>query len=102
MGSGTGWNLWVWLMGMVLRRYVYRFPHNTYPYSSCICSFLQHHLYFLLTLGSVCMRAVRITVVVLCVCMCVCIVCLSTHIPPHTLESQKRDINGFIAIQRLF
>ena len=26
---------------------VYRFPHTTYPYSSCICSFLQQHLYFL-------------------------------------------------------
>ena len=25
---------------------VYRFPHITYPYSSCICSFLQQHLYF--------------------------------------------------------
>ena len=22
---------------------VYRFPHSTYPYSSCICSFLQQH-----------------------------------------------------------
>ena len=27
---------------------VYRFPHITYPYSSCICSFLQQHPYFLL------------------------------------------------------
>ena len=26
---------------------VYRFPYITYPYSSCICSFLQQHLYFL-------------------------------------------------------
>ena len=26
---------------------VYRFLHNTYPYSSCICSFLQQHPYFL-------------------------------------------------------
>ena len=26
---------------------VYRIPHITYPYSSCICSFLQLHLYFL-------------------------------------------------------
>ena len=26
---------------------VYRFPHITYPYSSCICSFLQQHPYFL-------------------------------------------------------
>ena len=25
----------------------YRFPHITYPYSSCICSFLQQHPYFL-------------------------------------------------------
>ena len=26
---------------------VYRFTHITYPYSSCICSFLQQHPYFL-------------------------------------------------------
>ena len=26
---------------------VYGFPHNTYPYSSCFCSFLQQHSYFL-------------------------------------------------------
>ena len=26
---------------------VHRFPHTTYPYSSCICSFLQQHPYFL-------------------------------------------------------
>ena len=38
VASGRGWNLWVWL---------YRFPHTTYPYSSCICSFLQQHPYFL-------------------------------------------------------
>ena len=25
---------------------VYRFPHTTYPYSSCICIFLQQHPYF--------------------------------------------------------
>ena len=25
---------------------IYRFPHTTYPYSSCICSFLQQHPYF--------------------------------------------------------
>ena len=23
---------------------VYRFPHITYPYSSCICSFLQQYI----------------------------------------------------------
>ena len=26
---------------------VYRFPNTTYPYSSCTCSFLQQHPYFL-------------------------------------------------------
>ena len=51
----SGWNIWVWLVGVVSRRWVwlvgvggiygcgfkeiYRFPHTTYPYSSCICSF---------------------------------------------------------------
>ena len=25
----------------------YKFPHITYPYSSCICSFWQQHPYFL-------------------------------------------------------
>ena len=36
-------------MGVVVKRYIYRerFPHITYPYSSCICSFLQQHPYFL-------------------------------------------------------
>ena len=23
---------------------IYRFPHTTYPYSSCICTFLQQHI----------------------------------------------------------
>ena len=43
---------WMWLesMGVVSGcscKEVYRFPHITYPYSSCICSFLQKHPYFL-------------------------------------------------------
>ena len=25
---------------------IYRFLHTTYPYSSCICTFLQQHPYF--------------------------------------------------------
>ena len=57
----SGWNVWVWLVGVVSRRWVwlvgvggiygcgckevYRFPHTTYPYSSCICSFLQQYIY---------------------------------------------------------
>ena len=47
------------------------------------------------------MRAARVTVVVLCVCMCVC-VCDHSYLPPHTLESQNRDTNEFIAIQGSF
>ena len=49
----SGWNLWVWLecIGVVSGCYckeVYRYPHNiTYPYSTCISSFLQQkHPYF--------------------------------------------------------
>ena len=43
---------WVWLESMGVAsgcgcKEVYRFPHITYPYSSCICSFLQQHPYFL-------------------------------------------------------
>ena len=29
VASGSGWNLWVWLVGVVVRRH--RFPHTTYP-----------------------------------------------------------------------
>ena len=52
-GGGCGWNLWVWVESMGVAsgcgcKEVYRFPHTTYPYSSCICSFLQQHPYFLL------------------------------------------------------
>ena len=44
VASGSGWNLWVWLLDC---KEVYRFPHTTYRYTSCICSFLQQHSYFL-------------------------------------------------------
>ena len=43
---------WVWLecIGVVSGcccKELYRFPHNiTYPYSTCISSFLQQHPYF--------------------------------------------------------
>ena len=47
VASGSGWNLWVWATGCGCKE-VYRFTHTTYPYSSCICSFLQQHPYFLL------------------------------------------------------
>ena len=42
---------WVESMGVASGcgcKVVYRFPHITYSYSSCICSFLEQHPYFLL------------------------------------------------------
>ena len=42
VASGSGWNLWVWLLGVVVRRYI-DFLILLIPYSSCICSFLQQH-----------------------------------------------------------
>ena len=50
VASGSGWNLCVSLVGVVVRRYnflIYRFHHTTYPYSSRIWFFLQQHPYFL-------------------------------------------------------
>ena len=38
VASGSGWNLWVWLLGVVVRRYI-DFLILLYPYSSCICFF---------------------------------------------------------------
>ena len=40
VASGSGWNIWLLLVGVVVRRY-YRFPHTTYPFSSYICSFFE-------------------------------------------------------------
>ena len=48
MGVASG--RWVESMGVATGcgcKEVYRFPHTTYPYSSCIFSFLQQHPYFL-------------------------------------------------------
>ena len=41
----SGWNLWVWLQCIVVAsrccyKEVYRYPHNNFPYSTCIRSFL--------------------------------------------------------------
>ena len=45
MASGSGWNLWVWLLGVVVRRYI-DFLILLIP-TPPICSFLQQHPYFL-------------------------------------------------------
>ena len=44
----SGWNLWVWLVGVVVRRYIdILIIIITFPYSICISSFLQQHPYFI-------------------------------------------------------
>ena len=45
--SGSGWNLWVWLLGVVVRRYI-DFLILLIP-----TSFLQQHPYFLFILLNV-------------------------------------------------
>ena len=47
VASGSGWNLWVWLLGVVVRRYIDFLILLIPIYSSCICSFLQHSFFFL-------------------------------------------------------
>ena len=46
VASGSGWKCMGVATGCGCKE-VYRFPHSTYPYSSCICSSLQQHPYFL-------------------------------------------------------
>ena len=58
--------MWLECIGVVSRcccKEVYRFPHNTYPYSTCISSFLQQHPYlivflflFMLCLYNICSK----------------------------------------------
>ena len=45
VASGSGWNLWCVATGCGCKE-VYRFPHTTYPYSSCISSFFAAALLF--------------------------------------------------------
>ena len=53
VASGSGWNIWVWLLGAVVRRYIDFLILLIPPYSSCICSFLQQHPYFLVIFLSI-------------------------------------------------
>ena len=47
MASRSGWNLWVWLVGLVVRSYIDFLKLLIPIYSSCICTFWQQHPYFL-------------------------------------------------------
>ena len=46
VASGSGWNLWVWLLGVVVRRYI-DFLILLIPTSLVSVLFLQQHYYFL-------------------------------------------------------
>ena len=72
VASGSGWNLWVWLLGGF--KEIYRFPHTTYPYSSCICTFLQQHPYFFVHFKKCFFRS-------LVICVSQGYVCPRTYIP---------------------
>ena len=45
VASGSGWNLWAWLLGVVLRRYIY-FLILLIP-TPLVSVLLQQHPYFL-------------------------------------------------------
>ena len=46
VASGSGWSLWVWLLGMVVRRYI-DFLTLLIPTPLVSVLFLQQHSYFL-------------------------------------------------------
>ena len=46
VASGSGWNLWVWLLGVVLRRYIEILILLIPTPLVYICTFLQQHPYF--------------------------------------------------------
>ena len=51
VASGSGWNLWVWLLGVVVRRYIDFLIYTTYPYS-CFKNIYIHRTYGLLVPGA--------------------------------------------------
>ena len=69
--SGSGWNLWVWLVGVVVRRYI-DFLILLIPTPLVSVLFLQQHPYFLFIFNPRRACAARVTVVVLCVFVSVC------------------------------
>ena len=71
------------------------------PYSGAVMERTQEDCKLLLTFAHMHTEGYCSCPVCMCVCVYVCM-CIHSYLPPHTLESQKRDINEFIAIQELF
>ena len=54
VGVDSGWNLWAWLVSVVVRRYIYIIDILiiiiTFPYSTCINSFFGQYQLFPISL----------------------------------------------------
>ena len=59
VASGSGWNLWVWLLGVVVRRYI-DFLKLLIPIPLVSVLFLQQHPYFLLIKKKLYIRPLQI------------------------------------------
>ena len=46
VASGSGWNLWVWLLGVVVRRYIYREREISSYYLSLLRLLLLYLFFF--------------------------------------------------------
>ena len=77
------------LLLLLLFIYVFIFIY-LYYYSY----FYYYYYYYFINPRRTC--AARVTVVGLCVCVS------TLNLPPHTIKSQNKDTNGFIAIQEPF
>ena len=66
------------------------------PYSGVVMERTQKDCKFLLTLGAHAHRGLLwLSCVYVYLCMCMCV---HSYLSPHTLKSQKRDTNEFIAM----
>ena len=54
VASGSGWNIWVWLLDVVVRRYIDFFILLIPTPLVYICSFLQQHPFFFLCFSFLC------------------------------------------------
>ena len=91
VASGSGWNLWVWLLGVVVGRYI---DFLILSYYSCICSFhfFKCFSFFILRFGIILKGAIGYIIIYvigsekmspnklknngLCVCLCLVSACL--------------------------
>ena len=93
VGVASGWNLWVWLecIGVVVRRYIHiLIIIITFPYSTCISSFLGSSILRLcsLTLGAH-VRSEGYCSCPVCVCVCVTVCPLISAVSHIGITKQR-------------